>query len=295
MTSTPAIVNEPTRTTAASGRPRRSTLKRKPLWVLIPLVLWTLYVAMPLYVMFVNGLKSTAEATLSQMWVFPQVITGGGFEIAWAKLGPNVLNSIVMVVPATIVSSALGSIMGFVFAKYPFPGSRLLFMLVVLGFYIPYQSVFIPLIQVLHSIGLYGTIPGLILVHVVYGLPVTSLIFWGYYRQLPRELEEAARVDGASLLATYRRVFLPLSIPAFIVSGIFQFTSIWNDFLFGLVVVPSPKLQPLTVALSNLSGTFSVAWNAIMAGAALAALPTILIYVILSKYFIEGLTSGIGK
>jgi glucose/mannose transport system permease protein len=282
---------------ARTRRPwtRRSGLKKQPLWVLIPLIAWCLFIFVPFYVMFANGMKTSAEAVLSDMWNLPGALTGAGFALAWSKLGPNMLNSAMMVIPATLISSFIGSVMGYVFAKWPFPGSTILFILVVLGFYVPYQSVIIPLIQVLQAMGLYGTLVGLILTHVVYGIPVTTLIFWGYYRQLPRELVEAAKVDGAGVVSTYRLVFLPLSIPAFIVAFIFQFTSIWNDFLFGIVVVPNPKVQPITVALNNLSGTFSVAWNAIMAGAILAAIPTIVVYVLLSRYFIEGLTAGYSK
>ncbi len=141
-------------------------------------------------------------------------------------------------------------------------------------------------------LGVYGTIPGLILVHVIYGIPITTLIFRNYFAGVPTELMDAARVDGAGLITTFTRVMLPLSIPAFVVVGIFQFTNIWNDFLFGVTVVPNPAAQPVTIALNNLSGTFSVEWNVVMAGAVLAALPTAIIYILLGRFFIRGILAG---
>jgi glucose/mannose transport system permease protein len=148
------------------------------------------------------------------------------------------------------------------------------------------------LVRTLQVLGLYGTIPGLVLVHVIYGIPITTLIFRNYFAGVPTELVDAARVDGAGVITTFIRVMLPLSIPAFVVVGIFQFTNIWNDFLFGVTVVPNPAAQPVTIALNNLSGTFSVEWNVVMAGAVVAALPTAIIYILLGRFFIRGILAG---
>jgi glucose/mannose transport system permease protein len=165
----------------------------------------------------------------------------------------------------------------------------------LLGMFIPYQVVLIPLVQFLNLIGLYGTIPGLILTHVVYGIPIVTLVFRNYYASIPDALLEAAAIDGAGFWGTFLKIVVPLSGPGFVVAGIFQFTSIWNEFLFGLVVVPNPGSQPITVALNNLSGTFSVNWNEIMAGAVLTALPTAIVYLLLGRFFVRGLTSGAVK
>jgi glucose/mannose transport system permease protein len=167
-----------------------------------------------------------------------------------------------------------------------------LFTLMLFGFFIPYQSVLLPMVRFLQTINLYGTTAGLVLVHVIYGLPVTTLIFRNFFAGIPNEMLEAARVDGAGLVSTFTRVMLPLSIPAFVVVGIFQFTNIWNDFLFGVIVVQNPDAQPVTIALNNLSGSFSVDWNVVMAGAVLAALPTMVVYVLLSRHFVRGLLAG---
>src|SRR5690606_1072734 len=132
----------------------------------------------------------------------------------------------------------------------------------------------IPLIKTLQVLGLYGSLLGLIVVHTIYGLAITTLLFYNYYVRIPSELIEAGRVDGAGVLGIYWHVVLPVSIPAFVVGAIIQFTGIWNDFLFGLVVTPDPRVQPVMISLNNLSSTFSVAWNVLMAGALVAALPT---------------------
>jgi len=267
--------------------------KQKSDWFIwFILLLMFLFYVMPVYVMVVNGLKEAQGVSLSTMWNLPDSLSGGGFVEAWLRLRPNMYNSLLMVIPATIISSLAGAINGYLLAKWKFRGSDLLFTLMLFGFFIPYQAILIPLVQFLQLIKVYGSIPGLILVHVVYGLPITTLIFRNYFAGVPTELLEAARVDGAGVMTTFTRIMLPLSIPAFVVVGIFQFTNIWNDFLFGVTVVPNPAAQPVTIALNNLSGSFSVDWNVVMAGAVVAALPTALIYIFLGRFFIRGLLAG---
>jgi glucose/mannose transport system permease protein len=259
---------------------------------LIFLFLCMLFFLMPLYVMVVTGLKDSTHVSLSTMWNLPMRLTGGGFIEAWQRLVPNLGNSLMLAIPATAISAIIGSINGYLFAKWKFPGANVVFAFLVFGMFIPYQSILIPLIQWLQSIHLYGTIWGLITVHVIYGLPITSLIFRNYFANLPDELLEAARIDGAGLVGIFTRVMLPLAAPAFVVVGIFQFTNIWNDFLFGVTILPNPQAQPVTVALNNLSGSYSVDWNVVMAGAVVAALPTALVYIFLGRYFIRGLLAG---
>jgi glucose/mannose transport system permease protein len=267
----------------------------KNLWdylILAVLLGFMLFFLMPVYVMVVTGLKEARNVSLSTMWNLPQQLSGGGFVEAWNRLAPNLGNSLMLAIPATIISAVWGSINGYVFAKWKFRGSNLLFALLVFGMFIPYQSILIPLIQFLQQVKLYGTIYGLITVHVLYGLPITSLIFRNYFANIPDELMEAARIDGAGIIRTYTNVMLPLSLPGFVVVGIFQFTNIWNDFLFGVTILPNPTAQPVTVALNNLSGSFSVDWNVVMAGAVVAALPTALVYIFLGRFFVRGLLAG---
>ncbi len=233
---------------------------------LIFLFLCMLFFLMPLYVMVVTGLKDSTNVSLSTMWNLPTRLTGGGFMEAWQRLLPNLGNSLMLAIPATVISAIIGSINGYLFAKWKFPGANVLFAFLVFGMFIPYQSILIPLIQWLQSIHLYGTIWGLLL--------------------------EAARIDGAGLVRIFTRVMLPLAKPAFVVVGIFQFTNIWNDFLFGVTILPNPQAQPITVALNNLSGSYSIDWNVVMAGALVAALPTALVYIFLGRFFIRGLLAG---
>jgi glucose/mannose transport system permease protein len=282
-------------TSSGKGSPRISiALPRRPgEWlVFLLLVLAMIVYLVPVYVMAVNGLKEAQGVSLSTMWNLPSNLSGGGFVEAWSRLRPFVRNSLMMVIPATILSSFIGAINGYLFSKWKFRGSDLLFTLMLFGFFIPYQSILIPLVRFLQSIHLYGTVPGLVLVHVIYGIPVTTLIFRNYFAGFPDELTEAARVDGAGIIRVFTSIMLPLALPAFVVVGIFQFTNIWNDFLFGITVVQNPTAQPVTVALNNLSGSFSVDWNVVMAGAVIAALPTALIYIFLGRYFVRGLLAG---
>jgi glucose/mannose transport system permease protein len=268
------------------------------IFLYLVLVAFAAYYLMPVYVLVVTSLKSFTEVNLYRMWDLPHSFSLESFRRAlfggmgYQGLGPNILNSIIMVIPATLISAALGSVNGYIFARWQFRGANTLFTLALFGMFIPYQSILIPLVQTLRAIGLYGSIPGLILTHVIYGIPITTLIFRNYYATVPKELVEAARMDGAGLLGVYRRIMLPLSMPGFAVVLIWQFTSIWNDFLFAVTVAQDPAVQPVTVALNNLAGSFIVEWNVQMAGALLAALPTLLVYIFLGRYFMRGLLAG---
>jgi glucose/mannose transport system permease protein len=256
------------------------------------LVAATLFYLAPVYVMVINGLKDKSYMTLSGMWNLPLYLNGGGFPVAWDVLNPSLWASVRMVIPATIGSSLLGALNGYLLSKWKFRGSDVIFTLILFGMFIPYQAILIPLIRALDWIGLYGSWKGLVMVHVIYGIPITSLIFRNYFTNVPSELVEAARIDGAGLIQTFFQIMLPLSLPAFVVVGIFQFTNIWNDFLFGVTVVFNPADQPVTVALNNLNGTNSVDWTVVMAAAVLSALPTALVYILLGRFFIRGLLAG---
>lgn len=264
------------------------------------LVLASAMYLLPVYVLLITGLKSFQEVSLARMWRLPSGLNLQSFAKAWfgkadvgiRGLAENFLNSVYLTVPATILSALLGSMNGYVLAKWRFKGANVVFPLILFGMFIPYQSILIPLVRVLQKMHLYGSLWGLIFVHVVYGIPITTLIFRNYYAEIPNELIEASRIDGAGILRIYASVLFPLSLPGFVVVTIWQFTSIWNDFLFGVVVTSRPSVQPITVALNNMAGSYAVEWNVQMAGALLAALPTLLVYVFLSRYFMSGLLAG---
>jgi glucose/mannose transport system permease protein len=242
-------------------------------------------------VLLITGMKSFQEVSLSTMWRLPSSLSFDSFRAAFEALAPNLRNSAMMAIPAATISSALGSLNGYVLAKRRFRGSQLIFTLFLFGMFIPYQSILIPLVQFMRNIGLYGSIPGLILVHVVYGIPITTLIFRNYYATIPTDMLEAAYVDGAGILRAYWNIVVPLSAPAFAVALIWQFTSIWNEFLFA-VILTGPSRWPVTVALNNLAGSQIVEWNVQMAGALLAAIPTLFVYVFLGRFFLRGLMAG---
>ena len=290
MTTLPAVV--PRRFRRRPHTAPRRRLRRGDFAVLAALVALACLVLVPIYVMVAAGFKPPVQADARHMWELPKALDFSGFRGAWTALGPNFQNSLMIAIPATVISSFIGAINGYVFAKMPFRGHNVIFMAMLLGMFIPYQVILVPLVRFLQEIHLYGTLQGLILVHVIYGIPITTLIFRGYYSGIPSELSQAAHVDGATHRQVFTHVMLPLSLPGFVVAAIFQFTNIWNDFIFGITVVPDPARQPITVALNNLSGNFSVQWNTVMAGAVLAALPTALIYIFLGRFYVRGLTAG---
>jgi len=259
--------------------------------LLLPLLFMTAFYLIPMYLMIVTGFKAFDEVSLKTIWQLPSSIAFDNYIEAYAKLAPYLWNSINMVVPAAIISSILGSVNGFVLARWKFRGADVIFPLILFGMFIPYQSILIPLVEFMRSINMYGGLPGLVLAHVIYGIPITTLTFRNYYATIPKELIEAARIDGADLLKTYFYILLPLSVPSFVVVLIWQFTSAWNDFLFA-VVLTNPDAWPITVALNNMAGSQIIAWNVQMAGSLLAALPTLLVYVFLGRYFLRGLMAG---
>jgi glucose/mannose transport system permease protein len=239
----------------------------------------------------VTALKLPANISLPTSWDLPAPVDMGGFSEAVALLKPNFINSILLTVFATLLSTVLGSINGYVFSKWKFRGSEVVFILFLFGMFIPYQVILIPLFQTLRAINLYGGLPGLILAHVVYGLPITTLIFRNFYAQIPDALMESAMLDNAGFFSIYKEIVFPLSIPGFVVTSIWQFTQIWNEFLWGITLTRHTA-NPITVGLAQLAGGQAVSWNLPMAGSILAAVPVLLIYIFLGRYFIRGLLAG---
>lgn len=256
------------------------------------LLLFVVVVLMPVYVLLVTSFKPLDEIDPTKAWNLPHVWTLSAWHTAFDQLGNNLGNSLLLAVPGSVISAVLGSLNGYVLAKWRFPKADLVFTLCLFGMFIPYQAVMIPLVQVLTHIDLYGQIWGLMLAHVVYGIPICTLIFRNYYASIPGELVESARIDGAGMLGTYAWVILPISAPAFVVVVIWQFTSMWNDFLFAVFLVPSAEDSTVTVALNNLTGANVVPFNQQMAGALIASLPTLLVYILLGRFFMRGLMAG---
>jgi len=205
--------------------------------------------------------------------------------------GP-LLNSLIFTGAAMILSCLLGSINGYILTKIRFKGSNTIFLLFSIGIFLPYQAVLVPLVLTMSRLGLYNNIAGLILVHTTYGITITTLLFRNFYGLIPNSLIMAAKTDGAGTWTIYRRVVLPLSLLPFVVAGVLQFTSIWNDFLFGVVLARGAEALPASVQLANLKGTTEVTWNIQMAGTLWYALPVLIIYIIMGKYLIRGYMAG---
>ena len=259
----------------------------------------------PLYVMLSTSFKSMEELRTGTLLSLPASPSLQAWAKAWSTactgtdcggLKPFFMNSVLMVLPAVAVSTFVGSINGYVLSKWKFPGSDFMFALLLFGVFMPMQVVLLPMSQVLGWLGIASSVWGLILVHVVAGIPSTTLFFRNYYIGLPDELIKAAMLDGAGFWQIFKRIVLPLSTPILVVTLIWQFTNIWNDFLYG-VVFSGADSKPITVGLNNLSNTSSTVkeYNVDMAAAIIAALPTLLVYVLAGKYFVRGLTAGAVK
>lgn len=255
-------------------------------------IFFALLFIFPLLVLINTSIKPFANVSLSTMWVWEKHPTFVNYGEAARKLLPNLLNSFKLVIPVCFFSILIGSINGYFFSKFKFKGSNILFALIIFGMFIPYQSILIPLVQTLNRTKLYGKMIGLILTHTIYGLPISTLMFRNYYAEIPDELVEAGMLDSLDIWGVYRKLIIPISIPTIVVVLIWQFTSVWNDFLFAVVITQDPLVQPITVALQNLSGSQIVAWNTVMAGALLASLPTLFVYIVFGEYFVQGLLAG---
>ena len=266
------------------------------------LLLFAFLFLMPMYIMLVNSVKPLEEIQAGGMMNLPNVWTFEPWLKAWstAQIGvdptgirPYFWNSILLVVPAVTISTLLGAVNGYILTQWVFKGHKIIFLMMLGAVFIPYQIVLIPMARMLGVFGLAGTIPGLVLVHTLYGIGFTTLFFRNYYVLFPADLMKAAKVDGAGLFRIFFRIILPASTPIIIVTVIWQFTNIWNDFLFGVSFADFDSF-PMTVALNNLvnSSTGVKEYNVHFAGAFVAAVPTLLIYIFIDRYFVLGLMGG---
>jgi glucose/mannose transport system permease protein len=256
----------------------------------------------PLYVCIVASLKPLDEIRAGGIVGLPLAPTLTAWAKAWGTacvgsncvgLRPYFLNSCLIALPAVAISVMVGAVNGYALTKWRFRGADVLFTALLVGCFVPFQVILIPMARVLATLGLFGSLAGLVLVHVAYGIAVTTLLFRNFYLGIPDEIVRAARLDGAGFFAVFFHVVLPLSKPMLAVAAILQFTGIWNDFLFG-VVFAGPGNAPVTVALNNLASASLGAreYNTDMAAALLTALPTLIVYVVSGRYFLRGLTAG---
>ena len=259
----------------------------------------------PLYVMLATSFKDAAQIRAGNLLSWPTSFSLDAWRLAWSSactgvdcrgLQPFFWNSVSMAVPAVLLSTAWGAVNGYVLSLWKFRGSELLFGFLLFGVFMPFQVVLLPMSQVLGYLGLSSSVAGLVLVHCLAGMAGTTLFFRNYYTAIPRELVNAARMDGAGFWRIFWRIVLPLSTPILMVTLIWQFTNIWNDFLFG-VAFSGADSKPITVGLNNMANTSSSVktYNVDMAAAVIAGLPTMLVYVLAGQYFVKGLTAGAVK
>ncbi|MCU0927567.1 MAG: carbohydrate ABC transporter permease [Hydrogenophaga sp.] len=269
------------------------------------LLVAALFFLAPMYVMLVTSFKDANEIRNGNLLSLPQSLNLDAWQLAWSAactgvdcrgLAPFFWNSVIMAVPAVLISTAWGAVNGYVLSMWRFRGSEVLFGFLLFGVFMPFQVVLLPMSQVLGWLGLSSSIAGLVLVHCLAGMAGTTLFFRNYYTAVPRELVNAARIDGAGFWRIFWRIVLPMSTPILMVTLIWQFTNIWNDFLFG-VAFSGADSKPVTVGLNNMANTTSSVknYNVDMAAAIIAGLPTMLVYVLAGQYFLKGLTAGAVK
>jgi glucose/mannose transport system permease protein len=259
----------------------------------------------PMYVMLVTSFKDADQIRAGNLMSLPTSLNWDSWQQAWNQactgvdcrgLQPYFWNSVRMAVPAVLISTAWGAVNGYVLSMWKFRGSDLLFGFLLFGVFMPFQVVLLPMSQVLGYLNLSSSIGGLILVHCLAGMAGTTLFFRNYYTAIPRELVNAARLDGAGFWRIFWRIVIPMSTPILMVTLIWQFTNIWNDFLFG-VAFSGADSKPITVGLNNMANTTSSVknYNVDMAAAVIAGLPTMLVYILAGQYFVKGLTAGAVK
>lgn len=266
------------------------------------LLLFAAYYLLPLVVMLSTSFKSLDEIRTGSLLSLPRDISTDAWTYAWTRacigadcrgMAPYFMNSLVIVIPAVVISTLFGALNGYALTKWRFRGANVVFAMILFGSFLPSQVMLLPMAQTLGFLGLAGSAGGLILVHVVYGLAFTTLFFRNYYVSIPDDLVKAATIDGAGFFQIFTKIMVPLSLPIMVVTIIWQFTQIWNDFLFGASFAAGGA-QPVTVALNNLVNTTTGVkqYNVDMAAAMIAGLPTLVVYALAGKYFIRGLTAG---
>ncbi|SDM36178.1 glucose/mannose transport system permease protein [Halogranum gelatinilyticum] len=285
---------------STSFDPKQLDLGRVSVYAVL-LVMVAFYLS-PLETGLMTALK-TQDAFFSTTPFAPPPAGGFTFEPwgnAFDRLAPGLFNSLLFAVPATVLSALFGSMAAYGMTNLNWKYQVGVLSLFVAGVFIPYQSVLVPLTRfwaMVDVASLLSFIPfvaeraGLVelaVTHTAYGIPICTVLFRGYYLSLDTEMLEAARLDGATPARIYRKIVLPLSKPMFAVALIYQFTNIWNDLLFALVLVSDPANAPVTIALNTLKGSMVQQYNVQMAGAFVAALPTLVIYVLFGEQFAKG-------
>ena len=291
----------------AAGSARRRRYALRPGWIGLYafLIGAALFFAIPLLIVVSTSLKPIEEIRAYSIFSLPLAPTFAPWAKAWNAactglscdgVSVGFWNSVWIVVPGVALSVLLGALNGYALAQWPFRGADAVMTALMLGAFVPYQVILYPVVKITSTIGLYNSLPGIIAIHVVFGLPVTTLIFRNFYVSLPQELVKAARIDGAGFFQIFFSIMLPMSANILIVAVILQFTGIWNDYLLGLIFAGRDNL-PMTVQLNSIvhTTTGEIEYNVNMAATLLTALPPLAVYFLSGRYFVRGITSGAVK
>jgi glucose/mannose transport system permease protein len=285
--------------------PRVSKMKPGRILLYAILTLALVYYAIPLLLVISTSLKTSEEIRVGTIFTLPQSLNFDAWTKAWLTactgiecngIHGNFWNSVQIVVPSVIFSILFGALTGFALSQWQSKLSRVMLLSLMLGAFIPYQVILYPLVRIFSSVGLYGTLPGIVLIHIIFGLPYMALLFFNFYQGVPPELSKAAKMDGAGFFTIFFQIMLPMSVNVLVVAIIMQATGIWNDFLLGLIFAGRDHL-PITVQLNNIVNTTTGVkeYNVNMAATFLTALPPLLIYIVSGRYFARGLAAGAVK
>lgn len=268
------------------------SFKAKMIIAYTVLVLLTFFWMLPFYVALVTSLKSHEETYTTNVLQPPSAINIIPWFIAWIRVNRAFINSILVSIPATFLCVLTGTLAGYYLSRFVTKVNRLLFFLIAIATFIPYQILLIPMTMFLSTIGIMGTHLSFIVAYTILLSPWATLISSAFFLAIPKELEEAAQIDGASPVQSFFKIVLPVALPGIISTTIIIFMSIWNEFLFAVTLSTSPIIRTIQPEVANLRGTTTVAWNTLMAGSLIAILPPLVITLALGKYFIRGLLAG---
>ena len=268
-----------------------------PVVIFIILSILSILFLAPTVGILLSSIKTTKDIALGELWTIPSELYFGNYVevLDNPAVGQYFINTLLVTVPATFASIVLGSLAGYVFAKLPFRGSEILFLILASGMFFPPQVILIPLFRLFNSIGLIDTLWPIFLVHTALGIPICSLLMRNFFSTIPAEVREAAILDGANEWQILTRIALPLSLSALAVLATLQFTWIWNDFLWPLIFTQSDEKRTIMIGIVNLRGQYTVAWGVQGALSLVASLPTIIIFLFFQRYFIKGMTMGAVK
>ena len=269
------------------------------------LVTSALFFMMPLYIMLVTSFKPMEEIRLGNIFAWPVSATVEPWVAAWTSACTGVAcegirggfwNSVWIVIPSTILPILLGALNGYALSFWKSRGANVLFGILMLGAFIPVQVMMYPLVRILASLGLFSSLAGIVVIHIIFSMPVMTLLFRNYYQSIPQELFNAARIDGGGFLRIFVQLMLPMSTPIIIVAAIMQVTGVWNDYVLGLVFAGRDNL-PMTVQLNNVINTTTGTrlYNVNMAATILTSLVPLTIYFVSGRWFVRGIAAGAVK